>query len=549
MTNHVDKQYKGLIDRISADGVDKVDRTGVGSRSVFGAQMRFDISDGKLPLLTTKKVHTRMIIHELLWMLSGDTNVRYLKENNVNIWDSWSRKESESGKDFDNRDVVYVEPRVKEFNKYYNPTPGLTDDQKNDPVNEKLYPTWYGMLKRCYDSETHNYSTYGGRNVFVCERWHTFTNFVEDVKRLPNWKNKFNNWNEYNLDKDYYSSNCYSPDTCVWLSETENSMYSGKPAVIAVDPLFGVSIFPCGNEAARQLGLARNTLHRFLDRMPSPLKGKNAPFRSWLFLSVVAPFRYEIPEIGDLGPVYGSQWRNWGDGKPIRKSTIRGLVNLYKDDKTKLAEEITEVFKNRSKNGHDQIANIVHQLKTNPDSRRIILNAWNVGEINEMGLPPCHCLAQFWTRKLTFEERGEMAKRKGFLIAEDPQGGYDNAHLALDALEIPRRALSCQLYQRSADTSLGVPFNLVQYSLLTHMLAHVTGMVAEELIWVGGDCHVYQNQWEALEEQLSREPLEDNGAKLWLNPEVKDIDDFTFKDIGILNYKSHPPVKFPAAAV
>jgi len=253
-----DDQYAELINDIRCNGSHKDDRTGTGSHSIFGAQMRFDLTGGKLPLLTTKKVHARAIIHELLWMLSGDTNVRYLKENNVNIWDSW------------------VKPETAE--------------------------------------------------------------------------------------------------------------YDGEGKLVA----------------------------------------------------------------GELPKIYQHQWRHWDD----TRIASREEVHSGKWDKLGF-EEIT--FYERGGDGAetsvihreiDQIANAIEQLKTNPDSRRILVSAWNVAEIDEMALPPCHTLFQFWTRELPFEERTVMAKKKGFLIGEDPQGGTDNAMLVLDTLEVPRRALSCQLYQR-----------------------------------------------------------------------------------------------------
>lgn len=366
----VDDQYQDLIDRIDVEGYDKLDRTGVGTRSVFGHQMRFDISGGKLPLLTTKKVYTRAIIHELLWMLSGDTNIRYLKENNVNIWDSW------------------IDPETAEY------------------------------------------------------------------------------------DND------------------------GK--LIA----------------------------------------------------------------GDCPKVYGKQWRKWEDTRIVsaEEATCKERQGF---------QVVGEVTSGRYAVHRviDQIANIVDQLKNNPDSRRIIFTAWNVAEIEEQALPPCHLLAQFWTREMARKERGQwlnhhlpnLKERYGELVydnlADHIEGDISedvynrNIHGWLDKQGVPQRALSCQLYQRSADTALGVPFNIVQYPLLTHMLAHVTNMAADEFIWTGGDCHVYSDQREGLEEQLDREALDDNGVKLWLNPDITDVDDFTFDDIRVEGYMSHPPVKFPAAAV
>jgi thymidylate synthase len=262
------KQYLDLMRHIRDHGTLKEDRTGTGTRSVFGHQMRFNLADG-FPLLTTKKVHLKSIIHELLWFLQGSTNIGYLKEHGVTIWDEWAD----------------------------------------------------------------------------------------------------------------------------------------------------------GN--------------------------------------------------GDLGPVYGYQWRSWptADGRHI-----------------------------------DQIQQVVQQLKTNPDSRRIIVSAWNVGEIENMALPPCHAFFQFY-------------------VADGK--------------------LSCQLYQRSADVFLGVPFNIASYALLTLMMAQVCGLQPGDFVWTGGDCHLYSNHMEQAELQLSREPLPP--PTLRLNPAVTDIFSFRYEDFTLENYQSHPAIKAPVA--
>ncbi|SIT80099.1 thymidylate synthase [Pontibacter indicus] len=262
------KQYLDLMQHILDKGVKKEDRTGTGTLSVFGYQMRFDLSEG-FPLVTTKKVHLKSIIHELLWFLKGDTNIAYLKENGVTIWDEWA------------------------------------------------------------------------------------------------------------------------------------------------------------------------------------------------------------DENGNLGPVYGSQWRSWPtpDGRHI-----------------------------------DQITQVVNQLKHNPDSRRIIVSAWNVAEIENMKLPPCHAFYQFY-------------------VAEGK--------------------LSCQLYQRSADVFLGVPFNIASYALLVLMMAQVTGLEPGEFIWTGGDTHLYLNHLEQAQLQLTREPHA--LPTMRLNPDVKDIFDFKFEDFKLENYVSHPGIKAPVA--
>ncbi|MCJ9427481.1 thymidylate synthase [Kordiimonas marina] len=258
------RQYLDLVARIREEGVFKGDRTGTGTYSVFGHQMRFNLADG-FPLVTTKKLHLRSIIHELLWFITGDTNIRYLKENGVSIWDEWA------------------------------------------------------------------------------------------------------------------------------------------------------------------------------------------------------------DENGDLGPVYGHQWRSWPtpDGGTI-----------------------------------DQITNVINQIKTNPNSRRLIVSAWNVADVDNMALPPCHCLFQFY-------------------VADGK--------------------LSCQLYQRSADVFLGVPFNIASYALLTHMMAQVCGLEVGDFVHTLGDAHLYSNHIEQADLQLTREPLK--LPTLWLNPAVDDLFAFTYDDIRIDNYQAHAHIK------
>jgi thymidylate synthase len=262
------QQYLDMMRLVRESGTRKEDRTGTGTVSIFGHQMRFDLSQG-FPLVTTKKLHLRSIIHELLWFLSGDSNIRYLKENGVSIWDEWA-------------------------------------------------------------------------------------------------------------DED-----------------------------------------------------------------------------------------------GDLGPVYGVQWRSWPapDGRKI-----------------------------------DQVAQVMQQLRETPDSRRIILSAWNVAEIENMALPPCHCLFQFY-------------------VADGK--------------------LSCQLYQRSCDIFLGVPFNIASYALLTHMLAQQADLAVGDFIWTGGDCHLYLNHLEQADEQLSRKPLPLPTLAIKRRP--PSIFDYQFEDFEILNYEAHPHIKAAVA--
>jgi len=189
--------------------------------------------------------------------------------------------------------------------------------------------------------------------------------------------------------------------------------------------------------------------------------------------------RFGRPE-GELGPIYGHQWRNYG--------ATKAEDGRYNQD------------------GVDQVVGVIEQIKSNPNSRRLIVSGWNPAEATQVALPPCHTLFQFF-------------------VADGK--------------------LSCQLYQRSADLFLGVPFNIASYSLLTHMIAQVCDLEVGEFIWTGGDCHLYQNHIDQVNEQLSREAYE--LPKLWLNPEIKDIFDFTFDDIRVEGYQSHPAIKAPVA--
>ncbi|WP_351119407.1 thymidylate synthase [Psychrobacter sp. SMN/5/1215-MNA-CIBAN-0208] len=279
-----EQAYLDLLRQVISEGTEKGDRTGTGTLSHFGAQLRFDLGSG-FPLLTTKKVHFKSIVYELLWFLSGSTHVDYLQENGVRIWNEWATAEQTA---------------------------------------------------------------------------------------------RFN-----------------------------------RPA-------------------------------------------------------------------GDLGPVYGHQWRNYG--------ATKNEDGRYNND------------------GFDQITQVVEQIKTNPNSRRLIVSGWNPSEAEQVALPPCHTLFQFFVA--------------------------DNK-------------LSCQLYQRSADLFLGVPFNIASYALLTHMVAQVCGLEVGEFIWTGGDCHIYQNHREQVELQLTRELY--TLPTLILNPDVDDIFAFKYEDISVNGYESHPAIKAKVA--
>jgi len=241
-------------------------------------------------------------------------------------------------------------------------------------------------------------------------------------------------------------------------------------------------------------------------------------------------------ENGDLGPVYGSQWRNWGAQK-----------------RWKISPVTFESYEAGSIVGIDQIAQIVDKLKTNPLDRRLIVSAWNVAEIPNMKLPPCHYAFQFYVRPLTTEERLTAAS---ILKRFDPKQQVELQNLInhrtsdtvaafLDQHHFPQYELSLLLNQRSCDIGLGVPFNIAQYGFMLRMFCEVANMTPGEFIWNGGDTHIYVNHIKALEEQLERTPY--TAPTFQFARKITDIDDFKYEDFVIDNYTSHPAIKMEVA--
>lgn len=402
------KQYLDLLRHVRQHGVYKEDRTGTGTYSVFGYQMRFNLAEG-FPLVTTKKCHLKSIIHELLWFLQGETNIRYLGEHGVSIWDEWVKPGTE---EYRPATLLEVNARIK--------AAGLQEE-----FIEWVKPYWLSEYKEGY------------------EMIQGKTMHVKDGPDIPG--------------TIYWAHPDYDAMAFAW---------------------------------AEERGVSTKTL--------------------------IA---------GELGPVYGYQWRSWPapNGESI-----------------------------------DQIAKLVEMIKKNPDSRRLIVSAWNPALVDQMALPPCHALFQFYSVKLTRQEReriiqpgwdGCYTEYSTWLcdLDEDIQGEELGKLIdaKLDELGVPKRRLSCQLYQRSADIGLGVPFNIASYALLTMMVAQVTNMVPGEFIWTGGDCHIYKNHLEGIDLQLTREPHP--LPKMKINPEVKDIFSFTYGDFDLVGYTSDPHISLPVA--
>lgn len=484
------KQYLELLKHVRENGAYKGDRTGTGTYSVFGYQMRFDLSAGKFPLVTTKHTHLKSIIHELLFFLRGQTNNNYLLENKVKIWNEWADENGNLGPIYSHQwrrygghpdNAVQKKPKLPDgveaniigigYCDITIPTEGLV---------RQLYQAWRTMLCRCYDPKHDAYKYYGMVGVSVCDRWGVFSWFMEDVKLIGGWEAKLSNWNEFQLDKDTIGNGyLYSSKTCVWLSRHDN------------------------------------------------MKGK------YQYRHYVQHDNGDIAIIENPVNFYRTRELNQGNFCAM----LRGEREKAQGWRLLRTEDLRE--------GIDQIRNVIDLLKNNPDSRRIIVSAWNPTQLDQMALPPCHALFQFYSAPLSEYERKKLLDEKlnaGCRAWNSEEETFDEY---LDALEIPSLKLSCQLFQRSADLGLGVPFNIASYALLLMMVAQVVDMVPGEFIWTGGDCHIYLNHLEQIDLQLTREPHP--LPKMKINPEVNDIFSFKYEDFELVDYVSHPHIAMPVA--
>lgn len=247
-------------------------------------------------------------------------------------------------------------------------------------------------------------------------------------------------------------------------------------------------------------------------------------------------------ESGELGPVYGKQWRAW-EGPAVFVPTADFATDEIPDDEGEYLPGATI----------DQLKNVIERIKTHPDDRRLIVTAWNPAEVDKMALPPCHCFFQFYTRELSIYQRtalsGEAQRLRGTVVYGDAlrcdHVAVSSLGMQLDDLGVPRRVLDCQLYQRSADIFLGVPFNIASYALLTMMVAQECGMVPGTFVHTLGDAHLYLNHLNQADLQLSREPRD--LPKMVLNPNVKSVFDFKYEDFTLTGYDPHPGIYAPVS--
>lgn len=423
-----EEQYLDILEDILDHGHVKGDRTGTGTLSSFGRMMRFSLTDNKIPLLTTKKMFTKSFIHETLWFISGNTDVEYLKDHGIGIWDSWVNPSTATYRDLTDDEMV------RDISKY------LGHESKYWGVVPADKQTGIGTKMRFYNDEHDN-----------------------------------------------------------------------------------------GVVVAWQPGQTMEDLYRaLLDKEPRALTG------------------------GSIGPgAYGAMWRDIEDTRLIPSTDEsqyhdKGFQRICSldDGRTLVTRRI------------DQLQNAIELLRNNPDSRRIIIHAFDNRMVDFCELPPCHAFFQFWSRELELNERVRWIEKNEPQLTEIfryrlkavAEGEIMKDHeLWLDENDVPKRALSCMLYQRSADYPVGIPFNMAQYALLTHMVAQVTGMIAEEFVHVTADSHIYQNQADLVEEQLSRHVIEQE-TSVMLDPSIKEIDDFRFEDIIICGYgQHHPAIKYPVA--
>ena len=355
-----EQKYLDLMHEVYAEGEWRSDRTGTGVSSLFGKQVVYDLADG-FPLLTTKKIHWKSVVHELLWFLKGDTNIKYLQDNGVHIWDHWRRPYNLD------RDIEIIEPRKAVPALYSGNFSRAKINTKPDTIERDLAIIWHRMMHKCYDPTHTRYAYYGAVGVTVHPDWHDVEAFIKGVQKIPHWWYRANNPKGFDLDKDYYGANQYGPNTSVWLKAEENHIYTRTVKPILVRDLTGTTrLYLSQAEAARRTGMSKSALNRVMKYGTPRPYGANRRFEGWEFN--VAEFcgllpRLKLIEDGDLGPIYSAQYRN------LR--TVDGKIV-------------------------DQIQNLINGIKADPYGRRHIVSAWNPSDLHNMALPPCHAFYQIY---------------------------------------------------------------------------------------------------------------------------------------------------------
>lgn len=544
MAQH-DLTYFNLIRNTLEKGTRKTDRTGTGTISLNSQQMRFDLSDGSIPLLTSKKMFTRGMVEEIRWYFRGETNIKALLDADVHIWDAWvpfvqyndPRNFYKDVLEIELRSELYkgnLKPRADGVAERYEPSVhgvGFLGSKKFDhecqTLRNRLNSTWSKMIERCYNPDHDKFSFYGGAGVTVCQRWHDFSAFVQDVTKLPGYGLWCDNPSEYQLDKDYLGGTQYSPSHCVFLPTRDNKALASVSGLkyTATHNNGTVSEFVNIAKWCEQQHLSLSSVHYAINNSVS------REHKGWTF-STQQPrpgfaFRENIFKADlsllDLGPVYGQMWRAWPDTQIVacehaqdyedRGYAVRGHLDIS------FARSLNNVVMHKL---IDQLGDAINLLKTSPDSRRIIVNSWNPALLpvdmknpsanpakGLQALPPCHCMFQF-------------------TVADGK--------------------LNCDLRQRSADIGLGVPFNIAQYSIITHLIAKMVGLQPGEFVWNGVDCHIYTNHIEQLQMQLTREPFDSPSILIADSVIGKNPEDILAEEIKVVGYdKFHPTIKMDVA--
>ena len=440
---NADYEYLDALDYVMQRGEERIDRTGIGTRSIFGLNLSFDNRD-TFPILTTKRVHFKSVVGELLWFLSGSTNNNDLVDKyGVTIWNEWADDNGNLGpiyshqwRNFGAIPKALTQPRPQVKQSYAGYVAGESE------VLDMLFSTWKPLMQRCYRKTNSNYSYYGGRGVYVCDEWHNFMTFAEDVQSLDGWEHKLNDRAGFQLDKDIKGNGfVYSPEVCSWVSKSQNMRARNQKTYLLSSNVDGEVIRVADPTAFREAHGIRQ------GNFDSMLRGERKSAGGWSLLQVDDPFV-----------------------------------------------------------GVDQMQNLIDGIKADPYSRRHIVNAWNVGQIDQMALPPCHTMFQ--------------------------------CYVHTDG------TLDLQLYQRSSDMFLGLPFNIAQYALLQRIIADITGYRAGKLHITIGDAHIYSNHFEQVQEQLARVP---KSAPTLMMDELVGLDYISPEAFRLIGYGPHPTIKAPVA--